>query len=84
MILILDYLDKENLELEIKNLKDELEWKEMIEQLKNEDLKSKIHTFIDSRDRTTLTDIIDNFNLDAEEVIKIMNELEEEGLIKQI
>jgi len=56
----------------------------MIEQLKNEDLKSKIHTFIDSRDRTTLTDIIDNFNLDAEEVIKIMNELEEEGLIKQI
>ena len=61
-----------------------LNGKNLNKEWKKSQLKGKIYVFMQGREKTTVSDICDNFNLDPESVIKILNEMESDGKIRQV
>lgn len=61
-----------------------LNGKTMIEELDKESIKSRIYTFMEAREKITISDIVDNFNLEPEQAIKLLEEMEKEKKIRQV
>lgn len=61
-----------------------LNGKDMIEELEKMDLKSRIYLFMDSREKVTISDIVEKFKSTPEKIIRILEEMESEGKIRQI
>lgn len=60
-----------------------LNGKLMLNELKKISLKNEIFSFMEGRDNTTIRDIVEQFDLEPEQVIKILDEMQKEGKIRQ-
>lgn len=53
-------------------------------QIERDILKKRIESFVKSRKKVFLSDIIDTFSLDLGEAVSLVKELREEGRIKEV